>query len=152
MNDSRKKNDIGIGTSGYQYDHWQGVFYPDDLPKAERFKYYTRHFDTVEINNTFYNLPTEKAFDKWREDAPDGFCYSLKFSRYGSHLKHLKDPEGTVGLPLSTVNRSGFAKRRRKATMCTPISTTMPKAPPQTMPAALKSGRDGKVCVVCVSE
>lgn len=85
-----------IGTSGYQYDHWKGVFYPDDLPKRKWFEHYTRHFDTVEINNTFYHLPQASAFEGWREQAPAGFCYVLKFSRYGSHLKCLKDPQDTI--------------------------------------------------------
>ena len=87
---------LRIGTSGYQYDHWQGVFYPEDLPKKSWFGHYADHFDTVEVNNTFYHLPTADAFDAWHDAAPPGFRYALKFSRYGSHLKHLKDPADTV--------------------------------------------------------
>ncbi len=89
---------VRIGTSGYQYDHWSGVFYPEELPKEEWFGYFAQHFDTVEINNTFYGLPEVETFQKWRERAPEGFCYVLKFSRYGTHRKHLKDPEDTIGL------------------------------------------------------
>lgn len=85
-----------IGTSGYQYDHWQGIFYPEALPKRRWFEEYAKHFDTVEINNTFYRLPEAEVFDSWREQAPPNFCYALKFSRYGSHLKRLKDPQNTV--------------------------------------------------------
>lgn len=81
-----------IGTSGYQYDHWRGKFYPKDLPKSAWFKYYADRFDTVEINNTFYNLPEEATFKKWRGAAPKGFTYALKYSRYGTHMKRLKDP------------------------------------------------------------
>lgn len=87
---------LRIGTSGYQYDHWKGVFYPEDIPKNRWFDHYARHFDTVEINNTFYQLPQESTFDGWHEQAPAGFCYALKFSRYGSHLKRLKDPQGPI--------------------------------------------------------
>ncbi len=83
---------LRIGTSGYQYDHWKGIFYPEDLPKKNWFLYYHDHFKTVEINNTFYNLPKAETFETWREKAPDDFCYALKFSRYGTHMKKLKDP------------------------------------------------------------
>lgn len=86
-----------VGTSGYDYQHWEGVFYPEDLPASERFGHYAACFDTVEINNTFYGLPERSTFRAWRERAPEGFLYVLKFSRYGSHLKHLKDPEETIG-------------------------------------------------------
>ena len=85
-----------VGTSGYQYDHWRGVFYPDDIPKKDWFNYYTEYFDTVEINNTFYNLPSPETFKRWAEEAPDDFCYTLKYSRYGSHIKKLKDPQDTI--------------------------------------------------------
>jgi uncharacterized protein YecE (DUF72 family) len=67
--------------------------------------FYTRHFDTVEINNTFYRLPRAETFDNWRKEAPRGFCYSLKFSRYGSHLKRLKEPQGSVRLFLDRAKR-----------------------------------------------
>ena len=95
------------GTSGFQYDHWKGLFYPEDMPKKQWFEHYTNHFDTVEINNTFYNLPSAETFDKWREAAPEGFCYVLKFSRYGTHLKRLKDPQGTIGQFLENANHLG---------------------------------------------
>ena len=85
-----------IGTSGYQYDHWREIFYPTSVPKKRWFEYYARHFDTVEINNTFYNLPELETFQHWREQTPERFCYALKFSRYGSHMKRLKDPENSV--------------------------------------------------------
>ncbi len=85
------------GTSGYQYDHWVGPFYPEGLPRDEWFGYYAERFDTVEINNTFYGLPDRETFEDWRARAPEGFTYVLKYSRYGSHLKKLKDPEGHVG-------------------------------------------------------
>jgi len=64
---------IHIGTSGYQYNHWKGVFYPEDMPVEKWFEYYSHHFDTVEINNTFYNLPSQDKFKKWKEAAPSGF-------------------------------------------------------------------------------
>ncbi len=84
------------GTSGYQYDHWRGSFYPEELPRSSWFEHYASVFDTVEINNTFYGLPSPATFDRWRDEAPEGFLYALKFSRYGTHLKYLKDPEETI--------------------------------------------------------
>jgi uncharacterized protein YecE (DUF72 family) len=85
-----------VGTSGWQYDDWKGLFYPEDLPKDRWFSYYAEHFDTVEVNNTFYHLPSQDAFDAWREQAPAGFLYTLKFSRYGTQMKKLKDPEEVI--------------------------------------------------------
>jgi uncharacterized protein YecE (DUF72 family) len=96
-----------IGTSGWHYDHWQGVFYPAELPKTEWFSHYARQFDTVEINNTFYRLPKATTFDAWRKQAPKGFCYALKFSRYGSHIVRLKKPRDTIGKFLKRANRLG---------------------------------------------
>lgn len=97
---ARRTGRLRIGTSGYQYDHWRGVLYADDLPKRAWFERYAEVFDTVEINNTFYRLPSNSAFESWRARAPRGFCYALKFSRYGSHLKRLQEPEATIGLFL----------------------------------------------------
>ena len=92
----QRKGRLRVGTSGYQYSHWRGVFYPSELPTRSWLRYYADHFDSVEINNTFYRLPSEKTFDAWRETVADDFCFALKFSRYGSHLKHLKEPESTI--------------------------------------------------------
>jgi len=84
---------IRIGTSGWAYAHWRGIFYPAALPQREWFAHYARQFDTVEINNTFYRLPLESTFDAWHKQAPGGFLYALKASRYLTHLRKLKDPE-----------------------------------------------------------
>ncbi len=89
---------IRIGTSGWVYKHWRHVFYPDDLVQSGWFSFYAREFDTVEINNSFYRLPSEQAFETWRDQAPPGFLYSVKASRYLTHMKKLKDPEE----PLAT--------------------------------------------------
>jgi uncharacterized protein YecE (DUF72 family) len=100
---------LRIGTSGYQYNHWKGVFYPENLPKKRWFALYAAHFDTVEINNTFYRLPQGHTFTAWREQAPPGFCYALKFSRYASHLKRLKDPQEPIARFLDRATRlQGF--------------------------------------------
>lgn len=94
-----------IGTSGYEYDHWVGPFYPDALPRDRRFEHYSSRFDTVEINSTFYGLPGAETFDAWRERAPGGFVYALKFSHYGTHLKHLKNSRDTIGNFLERARR-----------------------------------------------
>jgi len=89
--------DIRIGTSGWHYDHWVGPFYPTDLPKDKWLEYYTRHFDTVEINNTFYHLPRAQTMVRWHDRVPAGFVYAVKAGRYITHVKKLKDPEESVG-------------------------------------------------------
>jgi uncharacterized protein YecE (DUF72 family) len=93
---SKRKPEIRIGTSGYQYDHWKNIFYPEKLSKNEWLDYYSERFDTVEINNTFYHLPSESSFDKWKEQAPPGFLYSLKFSRFATHMRKLKNPDELI--------------------------------------------------------
>jgi uncharacterized protein YecE (DUF72 family) len=87
---------IRIGTSGWVYAHWRGIFYPEALGQRDWFSFYAQSFDTVEINNSFYRLPSAEAFEAWREQAPSDFIYSVKASRYLTHLKKLKDPEGPV--------------------------------------------------------
>jgi uncharacterized protein YecE (DUF72 family) len=104
---TRRKGEYRIGTSGYQYKHWQGVLYDRGLPKKDWFARYAEFFDTVEINNTFYRLPAAGTFDTWREQVSGNFLYALKFSRYGSHLKKLKDPEATIGLFVERASRLG---------------------------------------------
>jgi len=104
---SRPQGTFRIGTSGYHYEHWKGLFYPEDLSHAHWFSHYAKHFDTVEINNTFYHLPPASVFDGWRNQAPAGFCYALKFSRYGSHIMRLKKPRSTIGKFLTCAKRLG---------------------------------------------
>jgi uncharacterized protein YecE (DUF72 family) len=85
-----------LGTSGYQYDHWKGLFYPEELPKSRWFEFYRTRFATVEINATFYRLPAKKTFERWLENAPEWFVYTLKYSRYATHVKKLKDPSESL--------------------------------------------------------
>ena len=80
---------IYIGTSGWSYKSWTHTFYPPDLPPRKQLSFYATKFPTVEINRTFYRLPTEKAFDEWKRTAPAGFLYSLKGSRAVTHFKRL---------------------------------------------------------------
>lgn len=85
-----------VGTSGWQYRHWRRVFYPDKLPQREWLRYFAGRFQTVEINNTFYNLPERSVFERWRRDTPDDFVFAAKMSRYLTHLKRLHDPQEPV--------------------------------------------------------
>ena len=85
---------IHIGTSGWHYKHWLGgVFYPPDMPPGQMFQFYTKHFDTVEINNSFYHLPLASTFDNWRDSSPARFQFAVKGSRFITHMKKLKDPK-----------------------------------------------------------
>ncbi len=88
--------DIRIGTSGFHYKHWKGPFYPTKMPDAAMLDFYTRHFDTVELNNSFYRLPTVDAFKCWRDATPENFVFAVKASRFITHNKKLKDPENAV--------------------------------------------------------
>ena len=99
--------DIRIGTTGYHYRHWLGTFYPKDLKPPQMLSHYLRHFDTVELNNSFYRLPTEAAFDCWREAVPEGFVFAVKGSRFITHNKKLKDPENALTNLLPRAERLG---------------------------------------------
>ena len=81
-----------IGTSGWHYDHWKGPFYPEDLSNVGFLEHYAGCFGTAEINNSFYRLPEEKTLAGWREVVPEDFVFSVKASRYLTHMKKLKDP------------------------------------------------------------
>jgi uncharacterized protein YecE (DUF72 family) len=80
-----------IGCSGWHYDHWRGLYYPEGLPKTKWLQFYARQFTTVELNNSFYHLPTEKAFTTWRESSPDDFVFAVKVSRFITHIKRLRN-------------------------------------------------------------
>ncbi len=84
---------IYIGTSGWSYDHWQDVLYPPGLPDRERLDIYVRHFDTVEINSTFYRWPGAAAFARWNERLPAGFTMTVKAPRGLTHSSRLYAPE-----------------------------------------------------------
>ena len=90
---AKAKCDIRIGTSGWHYAHWEGPYYPDKLPKSKWFQHYAKDFDTVEINNTFYQLPKQQTFELWHSQAPKNFLYTVKANRYITHIKRLKDPK-----------------------------------------------------------
>lgn len=84
---------VHVGTSGWHYKHWIDSFYPPKLPASDMFDYYQRFFDTVELNNSFYRLPTIEAFANWRNSSRPDFCFAVKGSRFLTHNKKLKEPE-----------------------------------------------------------
>jgi uncharacterized protein YecE (DUF72 family) len=86
-----------IGTSGWNYSHWSGPFYPQEMKPAAWFQHYAKFFDTVEVNNTFYRLPSPEVFVRWGNQAPAGFCFALKASRFTTHVKRLLEPERSAG-------------------------------------------------------
>ena len=92
-----------IGTSGWSYGNWQGVFYPATLKPVEWLPYYARFFNTVEINASFYHLLPQKTFDGWREKTPSGFIFSAKSSRFITHLKRLKETQEPLARFFSSV-------------------------------------------------
>lgn len=99
---------VFIGTSGWHYKHWLGLFYPERFPASKMLEFYIRHFDTVELNNSFYHLPQPTSFDNWRESTPRNFVFAVKGSRFITHMKKLKDPES------STVRFFAGAERLKK--------------------------------------
>lgn len=86
------KHKINIGTSGWSYKHWRGTFYPHEIKVKNHFSYYLQHFNTVEINNTFYRLPSENTFVNWEKQVPDDFIYVIKANRFITHIKKFHDP------------------------------------------------------------
>jgi uncharacterized protein YecE (DUF72 family) len=96
-----------IGTSGWHYKHWMGVFYPAGTATSEMLEFYARHFGTVEINNSFYRLPTATTFDNWRERSPRSFCFAVKASRFITHIKKLKDPKSSSAKFFEVADRLG---------------------------------------------
>lgn len=85
------KEVIRVGTCGYSYPHWRGVLYPEGLATSKWLARYASVFPTVELNATFYKLPTARAIERWRDETPDGFVFACKGSRYLTHLKRLRD-------------------------------------------------------------
>jgi len=101
------KRDVHIGTSGWSYDHWKGPFYPQALPTDQMLEYYMRHFRSVEINSSFYRLPDKKTLRHWYESTPDDFRFTVKASRYITHMKKLGEPRKTVPVLLDRVSSLG---------------------------------------------
>jgi uncharacterized protein YecE (DUF72 family) len=98
-----------IGCSGWHYEHWRGLYYPKELPKPKWLSFYAQQFDTVELNSSFYRLPSEKAFNTWQESTPDDFVFAVKVSRFITHIKRLKNLGSAVE---NFVSRTGLLAER----------------------------------------
>lgn len=96
---------ILVGTSGWHYDHWHGPFYPDDV--QDELSYYVGLFNTVEINNSFYQLLEAETLKKWRDTVPEGFRFAVKASRYITHMKKLKDTDDALQNFLDRIDHLG---------------------------------------------
>lgn len=87
-----------VGTSGYSYKEWKGTFYPSDLPASKMLNFYSSHFGSVEINNTFYRMPDAKTLQKWTTEVPDDFTFVLKAPQRITHQKKLVGIEDDMHL------------------------------------------------------
>ncbi len=94
---------VFVGTSGWTYNDWAGKFYPPEVKGSQRLAFYVTRFDTVEINATFYRLPTQNMLDAWNRRLPDGFHLVVKGSRVITHLKKISDCQE----PITEISRSG---------------------------------------------
>ncbi|MFO7783877.1 MAG: DUF72 domain-containing protein [Thermodesulfobacteriota bacterium] len=101
------EGNVHIGTSGWQYGHWKGPFYPEDLSASDYLAYYAERFHTVEINNSFYQLPKKETLRQWRSKAPRNFIFSFKANRYITHMKKLKDPASSLSRMLQVAPSLG---------------------------------------------
>jgi uncharacterized protein YecE (DUF72 family) len=109
---------VRAGTSGYSYKEWKGNFYPSDLAAAAMLPYYAERFSTVEINNTFYRMPSEKMLLNWSAQVPDEFAFVLKAPRRITHIKKLKEVDDDVGYLLKMV--AALGKKRGPLLFQTP--------------------------------
>jgi uncharacterized protein YecE (DUF72 family) len=98
---------IHVGCSGWVYKHWRGILYAEGLPQKRWFERYSEEFDTVEINNSFYRLPSGDTFEKWRKQAPPGFCYAVKANRFLTQAKKLKECEEPLERMMGAVRNLG---------------------------------------------
>jgi uncharacterized protein YecE (DUF72 family) len=103
----RVRGRVRIGCSGWVYKQWRGTVYPESAPERDWFGCYASWFDTVEINNTFYRLPTEAAVRAWAAQAPEGFVYSVKLGSFGTHRKKLLDSSSWLPNHLDRVGLLG---------------------------------------------
>jgi uncharacterized protein YecE (DUF72 family) len=129
--------EIRIGTSGYHYKHWRGPFYPKNISPNQMLEFYSQNFDTVELNNSFYRLPTEAAFDNWRQSTPADFVFAVKASRFLTHQKKLKDPESALQNFLPRASR-----------LCTKLGPILFQLPPrwQVNPGRLEALLEALPC------
>lgn len=98
---------ILIGTSGWSYKHWKNIFYPSGLKSESEFDFYQQHFSTVEINNSFYRLPTIKTFREWEKQSSAKFIFAVKGSRFITHMKKLNLEKSEMAIFFGRVKYLG---------------------------------------------
>jgi uncharacterized protein YecE (DUF72 family) len=98
---------INVGTSGYSYKEWKGIFYPEKISPGEMLHFYSGRFSTVEINNTFYRMPTEKVLASWAEQVPEDFVFAFKAPQVITHLKRLKNVDTEMDYLFRTLSVLG---------------------------------------------
>jgi uncharacterized protein YecE (DUF72 family) len=101
---------IRIGCSGWNYRDWRGAFYPQGLQPRDWLEHYARAFDTVEVNATFYRLAKVEAVARWVQQTPPEFCFTVKASRYLTHIRRLRDPAESIErfyAPLAPLQAAG---------------------------------------------
>jgi len=131
-----------IGTSGWHYPHWQGPFYPRDLAPAAWLDYYALHFATVEINSSFYRLPSHAAARAWKNATPVGFTFAIKASRYITHMKKLRAPHTSL--------RAFLAVTQALGNKCGPLLFQLPprwRCNPERLAAFLRALPKNRECV-----
>jgi uncharacterized protein YecE (DUF72 family) len=99
--------EVRVGTSGWNYPEWKGSFYPSDLKPAAMLPYYAARFATVEVNNTFYRMPTQKAVDGWAAAVPSRFTFVLKAPQRITHFARLRDVDEPVRVFCDTARTLG---------------------------------------------
>src|SRR5215831_3313718 len=98
---------VWFGTSGFSYKEWRSVFYPAELPEKQFLSFYATHFNSVEIDSTFYRMPNAKTIDGWKSATGEDFRFSLKASQQITHREQLRLPSAALDYLLGTVPRLG---------------------------------------------
>lgn len=137
------KHQFLIGTSGWTYDHWKGLFYPKNLPKRKWFEYYGSFFSTVEVNATFYRSFKDQTYLNWREHAPVHFRYVLKAPRWITHRKYLLDAEQEI----EEFSRSAALLEDRLGLILLQVAPGTPYDPDRLKRALLAFGNPNKVAI-----
>jgi uncharacterized protein YecE (DUF72 family) len=105
-----RRGRVRIGISGWRYAPWRGVFYPEDLAQRRELEFASRAFPSIEINGTFYSLQARPSFERWYRETPPGFVFSVKGSRYLTHILRLREPRKALRRFLG----SGLSRLREK--------------------------------------
>jgi len=106
----RTQSQIRIGISGWRYEGWEGTFYPKDLPQRRELEFAGQHFNSIEVNGTFYSMQKPKSFQQWSDETPDDFVFCVKGSKFITHIRQLQNVEG----PLANFLAQGLLRLGKK--------------------------------------